>query len=140
TPTACRPWASGLDAVQDFLFCPVRGCPDFSEGDLMSQLADLLLSDPSRADLAFALAQAAGESPQSRRGSHRWDAILTEILANGEGRSQIESGDSCEPGVGSVSVAWWTNHVGSKHVRFCRGDTSAGWHPRPPLWHVFPTR
>jgi WD40 repeat protein len=109
----------------------------------MAALTDLLLTDPGEAAVAAALDRAA---PSHLRGPARWRALLDEVAANADGRSQIET-SGAGSGARYVSVAWWTDHRGSKHVRVCGGDTSdPSWQPhyssldddlRPPLWHAF---
>lgn len=107
-------------------------------------MADLLLTDPSAADLVAALERV---SPSTMSVPARWRGLLDEVTGNDEGRSQLESSVGGTSGARYVSVAWWTDHRGSKHVRVCGGDTSIdSWQPhyssldddlRPPLWHVF---
>jgi WD40 repeat protein len=107
----------------------------------MSKPTDLLLTDPSERALAAALNRA---GPRTLRRKSRWRTLPGEVAGNPVGHSQVEGRASY------VSVAWWTDHRGSKHVRVCGDDTpSTGWQPHassldgdrcPPLWHVFRDR
>jgi hypothetical protein len=116
----------------------------------MSEATDQLLHNPTDAALAAALEQASRRSGFDARGEPHWRPILDEVRDNAEGRSQIEHSRPGDQGARYVSVAWWTDHRGTKHARVCGGDTyEQDWTPhysrmdhdaRPPLWHVFPGR
>jgi hypothetical protein len=105
-----------------------------------------LLLDPVPADLVAALDRAAGHVGLERHG-RQWRALLAEVAATAEGRSQ-----QTRPGQYGdryVSAAWWTDHRGRKHVRVAAGDSATpDWHPgysrreehRPALWHAHPER
>jgi hypothetical protein len=103
---------------------------------------DRLLLAPGDADLADALEQATQRGGGDAVSRAQWRPLLAEVAGRAEGRSQIEQ----LRGARYVSVAWWTDHQGRKHVRVAGGDWhDPGWHPhhsrldqdlRPPLWHV----
>jgi WD40 repeat protein len=101
----------------------------------MAEPFDRLLLDPDEGELAAALEQAARRRAQ-------WRPLLAEVAGHAEGRVQVEQ----LRGTHYVSVAWWTDHQGRKHVRVAGSKANEpGWQPhhsqldqdlRPPLWHV----
>jgi hypothetical protein len=76
-----------------------------------------------------------------------WERFLDELADRREGRRQwsdTQRGDTAR-----VALAWWTDHVGRRHVRVWGGSSRDGpqpvptpsrHDPRPPLWHVHPER
>jgi WD40 repeat protein len=108
------------------------------------------LLDPSENVLVRALEQASAAGGRKRLGRTPWEPILAEIAEHSEGRLQEEYLQANSSVIRYVSVAWWTDHQGRKHIRVAGGDSLAsGWQPhhtpldedlRPPLWHIAPER
>jgi hypothetical protein len=112
--------------------------------------SDRLLIDPDKADLLAALDSAAQHIGLQMRGAMTRRALLEQIAGSAEGRRQMEHVPAGEHRPRYVSVAWWSDHQGRKHVRVAAGDPDTpDWQPgysrldddlRPPLWHAHPGR
>ena len=110
----------------------------------MSDPVDVLLRDPSEAELVAALERCYIAHPKGRG---RWKTQIDEVAAYAEGQSAISTMTS--PGrTTHVLLAWWSDHVGGKHVRVRGGDkvnlrthlSRLDRDARPPLWQVYPER
>ncbi len=112
----------------------------------MSDASNLLLLDPGEDELVDAFERASRSSAHDQPDAARWRPLLDELAEQPEGRTQLEHFQRRRHGARYVSVTWWSDHQGRKHVRVAAGDTdSSDWHPhysrldhdlRPPLWHV----
>ncbi|MFO0845760.1 MAG: WD40 repeat domain-containing protein [Gemmataceae bacterium] len=114
----------------------------------MSPSFNKLLTSPGEGELVAAL-DAASRRLGEGRGRDDWRPALAEIAESAEGRLQIESLPSAGTELRYVSIAWWTDHQGRKHVRVAGGNrygqkelhhSRMDEDPRPPLWHVCPER
>lgn len=115
----------------------------------MTATFNKLLLSPGEDALVAAL-DAASRRAGEGRGRDDWRPALAEVAENAEGRMQIDSLTMGGSGRRYVTVAWWTDHQGRKHVRVVGGTRDHGGKDlhhslmdrdqRPPLWHVCPER
>ncbi len=114
----------------------------------MSRFTELL-ADPTPEALAAALARASAAADEKRlrgrldRDASFWQAVTTE---GREGSREWLGGDDSLQSRARLSLAWWNEHVGRRHVRIRSGPSSQDHRQREagsplsahPLWHVFP--
>jgi WD40 repeat protein len=113
---------------------------------------DHTLVSPSRVRLIEQLAAAWDRANQEVRvleplSPEQAEEIAVRLIASAEGLQQWS--DSHHGNTARVAVAWWTDHLGRRHVRIRAGNsrdgsyrtlTSTRTDQRPPLWHVYPDR
>src|SRR5262249_52170587 len=85
-----------------------------------------LLLDPSADELLAALEAVSRSVGEGSRRSE-WQPILGEVVENDEGQKHVQQ-PTYLGGGGSryISVGWWSDHQGRKHVRVVSGNTSHG--------------
>ncbi len=113
----------------------------------MSTPFNRLLVDPDETTLVRTLEEAIHSSSMRILAGQDRSPILEKLSRKPAGRSQIECSLPDRHDTSYLTVSWWTDHRGGKHVRVCGGNIADGRHPhysqmdedtRPPLWHVYP--
>jgi len=114
----------------------------------MSDPVDVLMQDPGAADLVAALERASLSQVSASFAGKRWTTQLAEVAAHAEGQMAITHTTGPRDRTTHVLLAWWSDHVGGKHVRVRGGDkvnlrthlSRLDRDERPPLWQVYPER
>ena len=114
----------------------------------MSEPFDVLIRDPSEAELVAALERASVYASSRHVAEKRWTTQLDEVADNAEGHMAITQTTAAGGRTSHVLLVWWSDHLGSKHVRVRGGDkvnlktylSRLDHDERPPLWQVYPER
>ena len=110
----------------------MMGAPDGMEDLAMSDPVNVLIRDPSEAELVAALEQASVPRTSESAAWNRWKTQREQVAANAEGQMAIAQLTGPRDRTTHVILAWWSDHLGSKHVCVRGGDkvnlrsTSAG--------------
>ena len=110
----------------------MMGAPDGMEDLAMSEPFDVLMQDPSDADLVAAFEEASLSKVPASFAGKRWTTQLAEVADNAEGQMAITHMTGPRDRTTYLLLVWWSDHLGSKHVCVRGGDkvnlrsTSAG--------------
>ena len=126
----------------------MMGAPDGMEDLAMSEPFDVLMQDPSDADLVAAFEEASLSKVPASFSGKRWTTQLAEVADNAEGQMAITHMTGPRDRTTYLLLVWWSDHLGGKHVRVRGGDkvnlrtylSRLDHDERPPLWQVYPER
>ena len=114
----------------------------------MSKPLDVLMQDPSDAELVASLEEASHNKTSTSFAPKRWVTQLGEVADSAEGQMAITHMTGPRDRTTYLLLVWWSDHRGSKHVRVRGGDkvnlrtylSRLDHDERPPLWQVYPER